>query len=149
MGKREAPIVYSTRISRFTVVLKEQSWMEMISYLFFVFCLRWWLTNHAPKWHTQKRFICLMISCTVQWIHSLKLTVRPWKRPSQKETIVFQPSIFRCKLLVSRRVVFRSWIKFLGFASALAEPTSDTIGLLVIPNGQPKIYPVILRLLGF
>ena len=24
-------------------------------------------------------------------LHSLKLTVRPWNRPSQKETIVFQP----------------------------------------------------------
>ena len=28
----------------------------------------------------------------------------PENRPSQKETIVFQPSIFRCELLVSRRV---------------------------------------------
>ena len=31
-------------------------------------------------------------------IHSLKLTAKaPENRPSQKETIVFQPSIFRCE----------------------------------------------------
>ena len=29
----------------------------------------------------------------------------PENRPSQKETIVFQPSIFRCELLVSGRVM--------------------------------------------
>ena len=27
-------------------------------------------------------------------------------RPSQKETIIFQPSIFRCELLVSERVLY-------------------------------------------
>ena len=38
-------------------------------------------------------------------LHSLKLRVRAWKQAgSQKERIVFQPSIFRCKLLVSGRV---------------------------------------------
>ena len=30
--------------------------------------------------------------------------IAPENRPSQKETIVFQPSIFRCELLVSGRV---------------------------------------------
>ena len=36
---------------------------------------------------------------------SLKLTARPWKSAeTQKERIVFQPSIFRCELLVSGRV---------------------------------------------
>ena len=49
MGKREAPIVYSTRISRFTVVLKEQSWMEMISYLFFCFLSKMVAYQPCPK----------------------------------------------------------------------------------------------------
>ena len=35
-------------------------------------------------------------------VSSLKLTAKaPENGPSQKETIVFQPSIFRCELLVS------------------------------------------------
>ena len=39
-------------------------------------------------------------------VPSLKLTARPWKRPKpQKERNVFQPSILRCELLVSERVV--------------------------------------------
>ena len=36
-----------------------------------------------------------------------RTNVAPENRPSQKETIVFQPSIFRCKLLVSGRVVVK------------------------------------------
>ena len=33
-----------------------------------------------------------------------KTNIAPENRPSQKETIVFQPSIFGCELLVSERV---------------------------------------------
>ena len=47
-------------------------------------------------------------------VHSLKLTaIAPKNRPSQKETIVFQPSIFRCAKcgLVLESVIFFNWEK--------------------------------------
>ncbi len=44
--------------------------------------------------------------CTAICLSSLKLTAKaPANKPSQKETIVFGPSIFRCGLLVSGRVI--------------------------------------------
>ena len=43
------------------------------------------------------------------WLHSLKLTVRPWKSAGpRKETIVFQPPIFRGELLVSGKKQYSS-----------------------------------------
>ena len=46
----------------------------------------------------------------IAWkLHSLKLNetnIAPENRPSSKETIVFQPSIFRGELLVSGRVLY-------------------------------------------
>ena len=41
----------------------------------------------------------------------LETNTAPENRPSQKETIVFQPSIFRCKLAVSFRECFFSGFK--------------------------------------
>ena len=51
----------------------------------------------AEIFSPMKRKVCLP---------SLKLTAKaPENWPSQKETIVFQPSISRCELLVSGRVI--------------------------------------------
>ena len=44
-----------------------------------------------------------------QQIHSLKLTVRTLKIGHPKEKLIFQPSFFRCELLVSGRVTSRNF----------------------------------------
>ena len=67
----------------------------------------------------------------IDYIHSLKLTVRTCQvAPSQKETIIFQPSIFRCKLAVSFRegkaqVLFPAFLPstISGFALSSLETT--------------------------
>ncbi len=74
----------------------------------------------------------------IHQIHSLKLTANaPENRPSRKETIVFQPSIFRGELLVSGRVFVEyligwSWETwFFGWCSGEVwhQATSTTLSL--------------------
>ena len=79
-------------------------------------------TDHLPSWGSPKNHQHHLLQCHL-WItcdylspsktkafttlRSLTLpetNIAPENRPSQKETIVFQPSISRCKLLVSGRV---------------------------------------------
>ena len=60
---------------------------------------------------------------------SLKLTANaPENRPSQKETIVFQPSIFRGEMLVSGRVVTKFEVGCPTKMSAIC--TLDLAGVL-------------------
>ena len=53
---------------------------------------------------------CHLIIWYFTKIPSPKLTAPPENRPIAKREVVFQPSIFRCKLLVSRRVKILKWL---------------------------------------
>ena len=70
--------------------------------------------------------------------HQGKLTANaPQIGPSQRETIVFQPSIFKCKLLVSGRVhpcTSKRMFQFESFLEALTKETgqSDEWGCVLL-----------------
>ena len=69
-------------------------------------------------------------------LHFLKLKALARKQ-SQKEWIVFQPSIFRCKLLVSGRIPFQTKWTFLHFSAPLVGLAGNIKLYLYPPTKNP------------
>ena len=66
-------------------------------------------------------------------------SIAPENRPSEKETIAFQLSIFRCKLLVSGRVqTIHFWVSHLWdlHGASLSSPSSGGGGGAAAANGE-------------
>ena len=78
------------------------------------------------------------------WSGTLKLTVRPWKQTFPQRRVVFQPSIFRCKLAVSFKECmqllvfqdprFAKCIFFIDFFQSLPLKCQGCWGIFAFPH---------------